>query len=82
VSVYPRGQAEGLGPLLDELEGIKRRLREMEAASGTQSVGLTAQVRSQLTSLGVRVTSLEGRMTTAEADINSLETRVTDLETP
>ena len=82
MSVYPRGQSEGLGPLLDELEKINRRLRELEAASGTQAVGLTSQVRSQLTALGVRTTALEGRMTTAEADINSLETRVTDLETP
>jgi hypothetical protein len=59
VSVYPRGQADELGPLLDVLEDIKRRLRELEAASGTQSVGLTSQVRTQLASLDARVTALE-----------------------
>jgi hypothetical protein len=71
VSVYPRGQEDGLGPLLEELREIKRRLRNLEATNGTQSTGLTQQVKTLVT-----------RMTAAEADINNLDTRVTDLETP
>ena len=82
MSVYPRGQSDGLGPLLDKLANFERRLKELESASGTQAVGLTSQVRTQLAALDGRMTAAEADINAAEADINSLDTRVTDLETP
>lgn len=63
---YQRPAGDGLGPLIRELEGIKRRLSELEIPTGTSMNSLVAQVQEAIAAIGTTVNAwLEANSYTA-----------------
>ncbi|ANJ26647.1 tail fiber domain-containing protein [Agromyces aureus] len=55
---YQRGSGDGLDGLVQQINEIKRRLRELEIPSGTQNASLVAQVQAKLAELTETVEEL------------------------